>query len=952
MGGISTGVGIFSGIDTGQLITQLLSANSGPKRLAERRLVQLQTQQAAYLDLNSALSALRSAASSFRTAKTFDSKTATSNNEIVLTATAGANAQNGSYKFVVDRLVSTRQLLSRGFADTDRSSIGLTNISVEDSRARLDRDTALSDLNDGAGITRGVITINGEEIDLTRAATVSDVLDAINSTPGLDVTASVSEGTFVLTGTGAITIANGAGYTTADSLGIAGTQSDTFTGSTVYGININTPLATLNDGRGIHTDPTVDTSDAALGDPPTVTDLNIDVGGTTVKIRLGERFTSVDDGEGGTKLETFAGAVSTVGGALDRINDELAAQGFAEVTVSVDPATGSLSIDDTSGRVVTVSNGSGSTTADDLGLAGTYAGGSGTGDRVLAGLNSTLASGLNGGTGIGGDGILFFDVANGDSFNITGLTAATTLDELTDLINADGRVTASINDAGTGLRIVDNTRDASNTADLVISGTGLPTSDTAVTLGLDGTYTNGIARGSNLQLSWVGNGTRLADLNNGKGIGTGSFRITDSLGSNTTIEISADMTIRDLIDELNGSTVSITASLNATGDGVLITDTGGGSVKLNIEDVNGTTARELGLLGTATDSGADNFIDGSFETQIEFGAGATLEDIVKEINSAGVQVAASIINDGTGATPNRLSLAGRDPGTDGRFVLDTQGFDLGINVLDQGEDARVFFGSTNPATGVLISSSSDTLDGVLSGVTINLTSTSQDPVELSITTDIETIEEQIGSFLESYNNVLDRIDNATRYVEETKERGVLLGDGTANQLKQRMFRAAIAQNTGFSEAFNSLSAVGVTIGEGGRLEFDRDDFRAALEEDPDAVERLFTTRDIDADAASQEILPGITASNPDADTEFSALGVVAQIEQFANGYINSIDGVLTLRGKSLDSQIALQQSRIEQFDIRLESQRQVLSRQFLAMEQSIAQIQTQSQSLGQIALVG
>ena len=39
-------------------------------------------------------------------------------------------------------------------------------------------------------------------------------------------------------------------------------------------------------------------------------------------------------------------------------------------------------------------------------------------------------------------------------------------------------------------------------------------------------------------------------------------------------------------------------------------------------------------------------------------------------------------------------------------------------------------------------------------------------------------------------------------------------------------------------------------------------------------------------------------------------------------------------------------------DTRLESKRQVLERQFLAMEQSIAAVQTQSQTLGQISLIG
>ncbi len=952
MGGITTGVGIFSGIDSAQLIEQLLLSSSRPKLLAEQRMFQLQSQQAAYLDLNSALSALRSAAQTFRQQKTFDSKDAVSNNEVVFTASAGSNAQNGSYSFIVDKLVSTRQVLSRGFTDTDLSGIGLQTLNVEDYRARLDRETALADLNDGAGISRGTILINDVEVDLSKVATVTDVLNEINTTAGLDVTASVSGGSIVLTGSGAITVENGVGSTAATSLGIEGTGTGSLTGDSVFGLNTNTALSALNDGRGVHIDPTVDTSDAGSGDPPAVTDISIAVGAETVRVRLGERFQIDENGD----LQSFQGAVATVGQAVDRINQAIADHDTVSgITVSIDPDTGAIVVDNQSGSDITIASGDDTTTAADLGIAGTFTDATTTsGTRVLAGLNTTLATSLNGGAGIEGTGDVIFDLANGESFSVSGLDAAQSLTEVIELINADGRVTASLNSGGTGLKVVDNTRDDVNTADFVIRGIGGAGTNTAISLGLDGTYTTGTAEGSNLQLAWVGSGTKLSELNAGAGVGSGTFRITDSKGNTDTFTVDDGLSIQDVINEINesGSLENVTASLNDTGDGILITDGAGGSVAMVIEDENGTVARSLGIAGEASDVGADNFIDGSFEHEIEFGDGATLDDIVESINSAGIQISASIINDGAGGTPFRLSIAGRNAGTDGRFVLDTNGFDLGLNVLDQGDDARVFFGSSDPAQGILISSSSDTLDGVITGVSIDLKSTSEEPVELSVSTDLATIEGSVQAFIDAYNSVLDRIDNATRYVEETNERGILLGDGTANSLKQRMFTAAIASNTGFTEAYDTLTSVGITVGEGGRLEYDRDDFRAALDDNPDAVEKLFTTRTIDPDGNTTTVSPGITASNPDGDTQFTALGVINQIEEFANDYVNSIDGVLTLRNESIDSQIALQQSRIELFDARLESQRQVLQRQFLAMEQSIAAVQTQSATLGQISLLG
>src|SRR5262245_59399302 len=123
MSGISSGVGIFSGINSGQIIEQLLAIEGRPKVLAQQRILQLQQQQAAYLDLNSKIQALKTAAGAFRLNNVFSANTANSSNPDVLSATASNTAIPGSYQFIVDRLVSSQQTLSRGFTS---ATAGLT----------------------------------------------------------------------------------------------------------------------------------------------------------------------------------------------------------------------------------------------------------------------------------------------------------------------------------------------------------------------------------------------------------------------------------------------------------------------------------------------------------------------------------------------------------------------------------------------------------------------------------------------------------------------------------------------------------------------------------------------------------------------------------------------------------------------------------------------------------
>ncbi len=257
MGGISTGVGIFSGLDTQSLIQQLLAVESRPKILMQQRIVDLQLQQSAYLDLNSRLDALKSAASSFRINKIFSSKNAVSSDENVLTASASVGAVPGSYDFIVDRLVTTRQLLSRGFADTDSSAVGASSFTFESDKARLDRDMELAALNGGNGISRGVVEVSIDggtavDIDLSRAVTVNDVLDAFNNA-GIDVVASVEDGHFVLTTSGStISVSDKTGSTTAQDLGIAKSSgTNTLTGDDVYILADSSLLSLLNDGNGV-----------------------------------------------------------------------------------------------------------------------------------------------------------------------------------------------------------------------------------------------------------------------------------------------------------------------------------------------------------------------------------------------------------------------------------------------------------------------------------------------------------------------------------------------------------------------------------------------------------------------------------------------------------------------------------------------------------------------------
>lgn len=943
MGGISSTGGIFSGINSGQIIEQLLAIEGRPRLLAQRRILQLQQQQAGYLDLNAKMSALRTAASSFRTNRVFASASATSSNPQVLTATAQAGATAGTFAMLVDRLVSSQQMLSRGFASAT-AGLNAGTFTLESAAARLDRDTALAELNGGNGIVRGSIVIQqgsaSATVDLSRVATVGEVVEAINAATGVGVRARVDGGRLVVestNGTG-ITIANSGAAEVAESLGIrAATAVTTVTGQRVYGLSASTAIGLLNDGNGIFLN-----SQSGTGR----FDFQVVVGSQTVNVNIGDIY-----GENGQVTEA---APSTLGGVMERINSQLAtALGNEDLKVSISADGTRLRLVDAQSREFEVRENpsvTGARTAADLGLAGTSASGAIEGRRIIAGMNSTLASLLNGGSGIGGTGAVSITARNGQTYTVNVDRSASVTDILAAFArDTGGVVTASLNRAGNGIALRDT---SGGTGALIVSGA------TAESLKI-ATAPAGVAasevQGGNLQRQYITLQTRLSTLRGGQGVGTGTFRIIDSTGATAEVNVGeSTRTLDDVIRAINSRGTRIRARINDNGDGLLLFEEGpgGGTQRMRVEEVSGSVAQNLNIRGEGAGAGAENVINGSFERRLTFAAGDGLEKIAAEINRAGVGVQASLINDGSPSSPVRLSLTARQTGTAGRFVIDTGSFDLGLTTQDAGNDAKVFYGSSDPARAVLLTSSRNTLDRVIPGVSIDLKSTSDQAVTLTVSTDTSKIVESVNVFISAYNTMVDAIGTQTRFNQQTNQRGALLGDSTALVMRSELFAIANGAAQNVSGRYQRLADVGITIGSGGRMQLNQERFRLALETDPAAVEALFTTREVATNQTSQPVVPGVSVSTTNQPTTFTAQGVMTQLENLAERYLNSVDGRLTRRDRATRDQIDAQNARVRALDARLASRRGVLERQFLRMEQAIGQLQQQQGALGQIQLIG
>jgi len=893
MAQITSGVGLVSGINTAQIIDQLMALESAPKTQIQTRIDTANQQKQAYTDLQTQLQSLQTIGMALERPTTFLASTADSSNKDVLTATASAGAPQGTYQFQVAQLVSAQQSVSNGFTSA-AAALQAGTFTIEMGGGSLSAQTNLADLNGGAGVGRGLFRITDRSgktdvIDTSAAVTLDDVVKKINTSLNISVRASIQGDHLVLsdasTGSGSLNVQDLAGGSSAQDLGIASSVSGTtLTGTTINYLGSGTALSALNDGRGVRT--TTGTGDFTV----TVSD------GTAITVNLG--------------------AVQTVGNVLSAIN----AAGRGKLKASVAPGAKGITLQDVSGGggSFSVAGINGSKAAQDLGLLKTGSGAVINGSPLIAGIDSVLVGSLKGGAGVQLGQISITD-RNNNTATID-LSGASSIQDILDKVNGTSgvQVAASLNASGDGIQIQDRSGGSGN---LVIADVGGGSS--AAGLGIAGTFdtTKPIVDGGDLHLQFVSENTLLSQYNGGKGVTPGTFTITNAAGRVATIDLTQGTfsKIGDVIAAINAKNVGVTASINANGNGILLTDTSGGAGHLKVADGTGTTATDLNIAGTA----AANALDGSFEKTIQVTSSDTLTTLQGKIQNLGFGVAAGIISDGSGQTPYRLSITAVNSGRAGRVIIDGGTTGVQVRNLVEAQDAAVFLGGAGSSQPMLITSSSNQLTGVIPGVTLALHSASTTPVTLNITRDPSSVSDQLQKFTDTFNGIVDKLNTLTKYDTSTQQGGLLLGDETAQTIQTEMY-AVFGGFVAGAGQFRTTGDVGITLMDAAKIQFDPNQFAAAFAKDPDAVKNLFTQ---------------------------ATTGLGAVIDKSMTALVDPVSGAISQENNTLDAKTLQFQDQITQLDAILADKRARLESQFANMETVLAGLQSQQAALGTLSAV-
>lgn len=898
MAGIQSSTGLISGVPIQDTVDQLMKIAAQPRDRLVAQNASLQSQQVAVNQLTALVIGVQLTTDQLGK-ETLFSQTKVQSSSPALSATATGTATPGRYQFVPVRQAQQQQFTSSSLASADQL-VGAGQIEVH-TGGFLDTSVALDDLNGGAGVSRGQIRITDRSgasatVDLRFAHTAADVVDAINGTSDIRVTAKINGDRFTLSdlsgGTGSLSVSEvGAGVTARD-LGLAdiSVAANSVNGTDIVSLSRTTSLRSLLDGRGLRLGPSTSPSlQVTLQD------------GSTVDFSTGLSSNS-----------------ASVGQLLDAINTA----GGGKLKASINAAGNGLQLEDlTSGSgTFAVTSPSGGL-AKDLGWDQAPSGSTLGGAQLQSGLGDVLLRSLGGGSGLGTLGGLTLTDRSGASATVD-LSSAQTIGQVRDIINASGiGVSARLNDTRTGITLVDTSGGTATS----LSAASSDATGTAAKLGLTASSDPSRINGASLQRQWINENTLLSDWNQGSGLTFGSIKFTSSTGEQSAVNLTqaAPKTIGDVLKAINASAKGVEARINEQGDGLLLVDTAGGTGNIEVADVgNGTTAKQLKIAGTSqslTVGGTSvKGIDGSLDFKITTTEATTVTELVTKLNESGGAVSASLLNLGSGGV--RMAVSSGGSGLRGRVALDSSSLAFGFNETLAAQDALLSVGGSSTGGGVLISSSSDKFDGVLPGVKLTITEASQKVVSVEVTKNNDSLSKQLASVVEQFNKMREKLTELTSFDAVNFSTGALFGSSEALRIDLAFGRLFSGSHSG-AGSIRSIAELGVSFNESGKLELDKDRLQAAVDRDPEAVKTFL------------------------ADKEKGFAKVAKRVADTLSGLEH---GALLQRTQTLQSKIDLNSSRIESHNKRLEAERERMLKQFYAMESAIAKIQANMVSIEKI----
>ncbi len=299
------------------------------------------------------------------------------------------------------------------------------------------------------------------------------------------------------------------------------------------------------------------------------------------------------------------------------------------------------------------------------------------------------------------------------------------------------------------------------------------------------------------------------------------------------------------------------------GESLIINDRRGGNI-----EVKGSKAKELGFLQTTTQESdllksSRTIKEGKLEGVISLnGQKLDLKALTKESNTSEENTDAIIqaINskEGLNAFKNAegklvinsktgmLTIKGenalgknslKDLGLSAGMV---QSYEASQNTLFMSKNLQKASDSAFTYNGVSITRPTNEVNDVISGVNITLEQTTEPnkPAIISVSRDNQAIIDSLKEFVKSYNELIPKLDEDTRYDADTKIAGIFNGVGDIRTIRSSL-NNVFSYSVHTDNGVESLMKYGLSLDDKGVMSLDEAKLSSALNSNPKATQDFF-----------------------------------------------------------------------------------------------------------------
>ncbi|HHF09060.1 MAG TPA: hypothetical protein ENL28_00425, partial [Candidatus Atribacteria bacterium] len=298
--------------------------------------------------------------------------------------------------------------------------------------------------------------------------------------------------------------------------------------------------------------------------------------------------------------------------------------------------------------------------------------------------------------------------------------------------------------------------------------------------------------------------------------------------------------------------VSDESILTATATSSAVT----GTYLLRVEQL--AYAHQIATSSSYADYDTTTFGEGTITIQVGTGASVeitidssnnTLEGIKNAINKSGAGVTASIVNTTDGY---KLLLSSKQTGLEGAITVtsDLSGGEATLSDfydIQPAQNARITLGtSEGGATPLVYESSSNLVEDLIPGVSLNLKAASTESVVLTVEEDLESIKENIRNLVAKFNEFQDFVSENTSFNADAGVAGALLGDTSLQRIQYQILNNLFRRVT--HSYFENVAKIGISVDHYGRLSLDESKLEEALQSNLEEVKKLFVNTVIATDA--------------------------------------------------------------------------------------------------------